>query len=83
VKDIMKAKKLLDPANGVIVETRDGRKDIASEKVICAVGSHPFDDLSTVISRDKERRVIVIGDARKPRKILDAIREGFDAVLDV
>ena len=69
--------------DGVTVETRGGRELIPADTVISAVGSRPVDDLSAFIEKNKGARVVVIGDAREPRKMLDAIREGFDAALNV
>ena len=47
-----------------------------------AVGAVSVDDLAEQVKRDGTQ-VIVIGDAKEPRKINDAISEGFQAALSV
>ena len=66
----------------VVVEDGNGRSEIPADTVIMAVGSRPVDDLSVRV-RDGGTAVTVIGDAKEPRKIGDAIREGFEAALAV
>ena len=67
--------------NGVeIVDKLGCRKLIEGETVICAVGRKSA--LDSELMEDIEE-VYVIGDAREPRKIIDAIHEGFIAGLDI
>lgn len=63
-------------ADGAIIE-RGGREEHLSgmDYVILAMGSEPVDELSGVVSGVE---VHVIGDAREPRHVLDAIREGSE-----
>ena len=46
-----------------------------------ATGSRSVNDLAQEV-RDLGIEVITIGDAKEPRKIADAVREGFDAALN-
>lgn len=63
---------------GAVVETDDGRKHVDADSVVLAMGFKSNDDLATKLAaRGKE--VILIGDARRPRKVLDAVWEGFHA----
>lgn len=66
----------------VIVETKRGRESIPADTVIMAVGVLPLDDLAREIKTDG-LKIITIGDAKEPRKISDAIREGFEKALQV
>jgi hypothetical protein len=50
--------------------------------VIIAVGSQSVDDLAKEVKQDRTE-VITIGDAKEPRKITEAVREGFDMALKV
>lgn len=68
--------------DSVIVETRRGRETIPADTVIMAVGALPVDDLAREIKADG-LEIIKIGDAKEPRKISDAIREGFEKALQV
>lgn len=67
--------------NGVeIVDALDCRKLVESETVVCAIGRKSV--LNSKLIEDIEE-AYVIGDAREPRKIIDAIHEGFIAGLDM
>jgi 2,4-dienoyl-CoA reductase (NADPH2) len=68
--------------NAVIVDTELGRESIPADTVIIAVGSQSVDDLAGEVKRGKTE-VITIGDAKEPRKITDAVREGFDMALKI
>ena len=65
---------------GVVVETVTGTETIGADTVIVATGSKSVNGLAETI-KGGAIEVMVIGDAREPRKILDAIKEGFDAAL--
>jgi 2,4-dienoyl-CoA reductase (NADPH2) len=69
-------------ADSVIVDTELGRESIPADTVIIAVGSQSVDDLAREVSQGRTE-VITIGDAKEPRKITDAVREGFDMALKV
>ena len=66
----------------VIVDTELGRESIPADTVIIAVGSQSVDNLVKEVKRGRIE-VITIGDAKEPRKITDAVREGFDMALTV
>jgi thioredoxin reductase len=63
--------------NGVVCVDKQWRKTvITGDKVIFAVGSRPNDGLlSDLQGRIKE--LYVIGDARAPGKIIDAVSEAY------
>ena len=46
------------------------------------LGVKPIDDL-TKKAEEKGINVIVIGDAKKPRKLTEAIKEGFEAANQI
>lgn len=65
----------------VVVEVKEGREAIPADTVILAVGVTSEDALA----KDLEGRgisVVVIGDAKKPRRLTEAVREGFEAALE-
>lgn len=66
----------------VVVETGGRRETIPADTVILAVGARPADELAREFEAS-DLEVIVIGDARSPRKITDAVREGFETALKV
>lgn len=62
---------------GVVVE-RDGQENlIPADTVVLAVGARPVNELAGQLS-GKVPELHVIGDSVSPRKITEAIREGFD-----
>jgi hypothetical protein len=46
------------------------------------MGASSVDDLTLAVKGNKIK-LITIGDAKEPRKITDAVREGFDEALNV
>jgi 2,4-dienoyl-CoA reductase (NADPH2) len=68
--------------DSVIVETEEGEQSIPADTVVMAVGAVPVDDLARVVEGDGVE-VITIGDAKEPRKIADAILEGFEGALSL
>jgi 2,4-dienoyl-CoA reductase (NADPH2) len=81
--DLRPNTKLLEITDdSVVVETEEGRQTIPADTVVMAVGAVSVDDLAEQV-RCEGTQVIVIGDAKEPRKINDAIREGFEEALNV
>jgi 2,4-dienoyl-CoA reductase (NADPH2) len=75
--------KLLEvTADAVIVETGGGTESIGADTVVLAVGSRPVNGLAEEC-RALGVPVIVIGDARAPRKFSDAIAEGYREALNL
>ncbi len=68
--------------DAVVVKTDSGMESISADMVILAVGASSVDDLTHAVKGNKIK-VITIGDAKEPRKITDAVREGFDEALNV
>ena len=81
--DLRPNTKLLEITDdSVVVETEEGRQAIPADTVVIAVGAVSVNDLAAQV-RDDGIEVIVIGDAKEPRKINDAIHEGFHAALKI
>lgn len=67
--------------SGVVVRDRQGeRRLVPADRVVMARGARAADKLAREI---EDFHPIVIGDACQPRKIIDAIREGFVAAKAV
>ncbi len=66
----------------VLVETEKGLKKIPADTVVMAVGVKPENTLAEEL-REKNVQVITIGDAKAPRKITEAIGEGFQEALKI
>ena len=64
---------------GAVVGTPEGEKHIDCDLVVLALGFAPEAGLPGEISEALEAEVRVIGDAAGPRKVLDAVWEGFHA----
>ena len=61
---------------GVIIETRSGKKKIKVDTVVLALGLRPETRLLDELCQTG-RKVVAIGDCVAPRKILEAIWEGY------
>jgi 2,4-dienoyl-CoA reductase (NADPH2) len=66
----------------VVVDTESGKESIPADTIIVAVGSQSVNILAREVKRDG-LEVFIVGDAKEPRKITDAVREGFDLALKV
>lgn len=68
----------------VIVDKIGRRRSISADSVVIAVGRKsvvPEELISEAKKIGKE--VYIIGDAKAPRKVIDAIREGFSVAIDI
>jgi len=68
--------------NAVIMETKTGTESIRADTIIVAIGSQSISDLSRDV-KIVGTQVITVGDAKEPRRISDAVREGFDTALGI
>lgn len=66
--------------DAVTIETGNGTESVPADTIIIAAGAKSVDDLSRDV-KPVGTQVVTIGDAKEPRKIGDAVREGFDAAL--
>jgi 2-enoate reductase len=71
----------IDPSY-VTVQGEAGEFKIAADTVVLAVGATPQNYLMSALS-GKIRRLYGIGDCKSPRKMLDAIREGYDIAIGI
>ena len=71
----------IDPSF-VTVQGEAGEFKIAADTVVLAVGATPQNFLMSALS-GKIRRLYGIGDCKSPRKMLDAIREGYDIAIGI
>ena len=61
--------------DSVIVESRGGRESIRADTVVMAAGVQPANELAREVG-STGIQVITIGDAKEPRKCLEAVFEG-------
>ena len=62
---------------GVIIERKGSRMNIPGDTVILATGAKSVNDLYEK-AKDRVPQVFLIGDAKKPRKALEAVAEGME-----
>ena len=69
--------------DGVVIE-RDGQRETigGAERIVLCTGIRPVDDLAARIG-DKVGEVHVIGDARQPRRLYEAISEGRETAIGI
>jgi len=79
--DLRRGAKLLEIRDdSVLVESEEGQESIAADTVIMAVGSRSVNELAAAVMTEGVK-VITLGDAKEPRKLTEAIREGFEEAL--
>jgi len=67
---------------GVVIE-RDGEQSlIPADTVVLSLGARPVNDLAKILE-DKVPELYLIGDAVRPGKVTEAIREGFELALKI
>lgn len=69
-------------ADGVLVENAGSQKVIPADTVILAVGSRSNNELYLAL-QGKLESLSIIGDAAKPRKVLDAIHEAYAEAVKI
>ena len=62
--------------DSVVIVNKYGRSKLENDTVVLAVGSKPNKKLKETL-KDKVPEIYVIGDCVEPRKVLNAIWEGF------
>ncbi|HDP25993.1 MAG TPA: FAD-dependent oxidoreductase, partial [Deltaproteobacteria bacterium] len=67
---------------GVIVSRQGDVDHITCDTVVVAVGTASYNSLESSL-RDSVDQCFVVGDAQRPRKAYEAIREGFEAALKI
>lgn len=67
----------------IIVDTPNGKESILADTIIIAVGSQSDNKVIQEINTLGIKEIVIIGDAKEPRKITDAIREGFDMAMKI
>ncbi|MBF7084314.1 FAD-dependent oxidoreductase [Desulfallas sp. Bu1-1] len=80
VKTMDQTKVVAIKQDGVLVETAQGQELIPADTVVLAVGSRSDNKLYEELKGQIDK-LVLIGDARKPRKMLDAIREAYDEAI--
>ena len=76
VRVLTGAKAIEVRAEGLEIEKGEKRDLLEADSIVIAAGTEPLDKLKNEIG-DLVQEIITIGDAKEPRKALDAVREGF------
>ncbi len=66
----------------VLVETAQGEESIRADTVVMAAGVQSVNDLAET-AKSAGIEVIAMGDAKEPRGIPEAVREGFEGALKI
>ena len=77
IKIIFEAKIAKIETNGVIIKDKGEERKIPADKIVIARSPKPQNELFYSLNNLKGYKVFLIGDAREPRKIINAIEEGF------
>ncbi|MFH1154457.1 MAG: FAD-dependent oxidoreductase [Pseudomonadota bacterium] len=68
--------------DSVLIESDSGQEQLPADTIVIAAGSTPLNTLAQELQA-ASIDTITIGDAKQPRRILDAVRDGFDAALTI
>jgi 2-enoate reductase len=75
VKTITKAENISITEGGVRFDTKDGERKILADTVVISPGMQPVNELYDSL-KNNVKEIHLIGDAKEPRKCLEAIYEG-------
>ncbi len=67
---------------GVVVDRQGASEHLTCDTVVVAVGTSPLNTLKNAMNNIAEQ-VVLVGDARSPRKAYEAIREGYEAAIGI
>jgi len=70
----------IEPDGVILSKTEKKQKKLRSDIVVLALGAAPVNELAKELD-GKIEEVYLVGDSNKPRKIMDAIYEGFQAAI--
>jgi uncharacterized FAD-dependent dehydrogenase len=79
---LTEAKVMEIQAGEVIYQSGDLRKSLACDSVVLALGSRSVDGLSAELEKSG-LLVRKVGDTISPRKVMDAVHEGFLAAREL
>ena len=69
---------------GMEIQDAEGKVvSLKADSVVLAAGSAASDDTLSLLLQEKISEIFKIGDCVKPRQILEAIREGAEAALQI
>jgi NADH dehydrogenase FAD-containing subunit len=72
----------IDP-NGVVLSNEEkDEEEVKADAVVLAMGAAPVNDLARQLEGEVEE-IHVVGDCHQPRKIFDAVYEGFRAAIGI
>jgi len=82
VKMVSNAQALRITEQGVVALLEDQERLFEADTVILATGVSPVNDLYDAL-QGEVGQLFLIGDAKEPRRAIDAIREGFEIGMAV
>jgi 2,4-dienoyl-CoA reductase (NADPH2) len=82
VEVITKAENISVTEEGVRLDTGDESKEIPADTIIISPGMRPVDELYKSL-KNKVEEIHLIGDAKDPRKAIEAIYEGAEIGLAI
>lgn len=83
VRVLTSAKVLRFEPSGVWIEDAGGRRKLSGfDSIIAAVGAKPNNELASSL-KGKVAEIFVIGDAARPREVLEALLEAEETALKI
>lgn len=83
VKLVPKAKVIKIDKDGVLAEVNGKEEFFPAQTVILAMGAKPNNKLEKLLKDREDITYFVIGDARKPSNITNAIRDGYKTAMNI
>jgi len=83
VKFVPKAKVIRIDKDGVLADVNGKEEFFPAQTVILAMGAKPNNKLEKIFKDRGDIKYFVIGDARKPANITNAIRDGYKTAMEI
>lgn len=83
VKFVPGAKVIRIDKDGVVAEVKGREEIFPAQTVIIAMGARPNDKLERILKEKKDIKYFVIGDAKRPSNITNAIRDGYKTAIEI
>ncbi len=83
VKFVPNARVIKIDKDGVLADVKGKEEFFPAQTVILAMGARPNNKLEKLFKERNDIKYFVIGDARKPSNITNAIRDGFKIALEI
>jgi len=83
VRFVSKAKVIKIDKDGVLADVNGKEEFFPAQTVVIAMGAKPNNKLEEILKSKNDIKYFVIGDAKRPSNITNAIRDGYNVAMEI